>query len=111
MLQWPAKIHIRAGGGLNRKKRKQNASKLQVLEELQREAMEIAKEQHCRLQEARLNLTTLLAYEAETSGAENYGGARLKTTSRTKVISFAVDTLPQEAMVPEYSDHSRSRQE
>ena len=33
-------------------KDKQNASKLQVLEELNREAMEIAEEQHYRLEEA-----------------------------------------------------------
>ena len=48
---------------------KQNTSKLQVLEELQREATEIAEEQHYRPEEARLNLTTPL-----TSEAENYGG-------------------------------------
>ena len=53
-------------------KEKQNVSKLQVLEELQREAMEILKKQHHMLEEARLNLRTPLTYKAETSEAENY---------------------------------------
>ena len=38
-------------------KEKQNASKLQVLEELSREAMEIVEEQYCRLQKVRMPLT------------------------------------------------------
>ena len=53
---------------------KEKASKLQVLEELQIEAMKIVDKQHCRLEEARLNLTTPLTSEAETSEAEYYGG-------------------------------------
>ena len=48
-------------------KEQQNASKLKVLEELNRLTTEIAKEQHCRLKEARLNLTTSLKFEAEAS--------------------------------------------
>ena len=39
---------------------KENASKLHVLEELQRQATEIAKEQHHRVEEARLNPSTPL---------------------------------------------------
>ena len=34
-------------------KEQQNASKLQILEEINKEATEIAEEQHCRLEEAR----------------------------------------------------------
>ena len=37
-------------------KEQQNASKLQILEEINREATEITEEKHCRLEEARLNL-------------------------------------------------------
>ena len=51
---------------------------------LQKEAMEIVEEQHHGLEEARLNLTTPLTSEAETSQAENYGRERSKTTSRAK---------------------------
>ena len=36
-------------------KEQQNASKLQILEEINREATEIAEEQHCRLEEVKLN--------------------------------------------------------
>ena len=35
-------------------KEQQNASRLQILEEINKEATEIAEEQHCRLEEARL---------------------------------------------------------
>ena len=73
-------------------KEKQNASKLQVMEELQREATEIG-EQHCRLEEASINLTTPLTSEAETSEAENNGWARPKTTSMAKVTSIVPGTL------------------
>ena len=48
-------------------KEHQNASKLQILEEINREATEIMEEQHCRLDEARLNLTTPLISEVEAS--------------------------------------------
>ena len=44
----------------------QNATKVQVLEEINREAMEIVEEHHSRLEEARLNLTTTLTSKAET---------------------------------------------
>ena len=60
----------------------QNASKLQILEEINKEATEIAKEQHHRLEEARLNLTTPLTSKVEASEAEMYGGARPKIKSR-----------------------------
>ena len=85
-------------------KETQNTSKLQVLEE--REAMEIAEEQYHGLEEARLNLKTPL-----TSEAENYRGARPKTTLRVKATSIVPSTLLQEAVVSTYSDHSRFRQE
>ena len=62
-------------------KEQQNASKLKVLEELNWEATEIAKEQYHRLEEARLNLTPLTS-EVEASEPEKYGEARPKTTSR-----------------------------
>ena len=81
-----------------------------MLEELNREATEIA-EQHCRLEEARLNLTTPLTTEAETSEPKKYGGVRPKTTSRANLISVVPNTLPQEAMTQTYSCHSKLRQE
>ena len=80
-------------------KEQQNASKLQVLEELNREAMENAEEQHHRLEEARLNLTTPLTSEAEASEPENYGGSRPKTTSRVILTSVVPGMLPQEGVV------------
>ena len=46
----------------------QNAYKIQILEEINKEATEIAEEKHCRLVEARLNLTTPLTSEVEASG-------------------------------------------
>ena len=90
---------------------KQNASKLQVLEELNREAMEIAEEQHGRLEELRLNLTTPLTSDAEASEPENYSGAGLKTTSRANLISAVPSVLPQEAVVCNYESHPWLRQE
>ena len=74
-------------------KEKQNASKLQVPEELNRGATETADEQHCRLKEVRFNLTTPLTSEA--SEPENYGEARPKTTSRAKLMPGTPNTLPQ----------------
>ena len=49
----------------------QNASKLQILEEINNEGTEIAEEQHCRLEKARLNLTTSLTSKVETSEPES----------------------------------------
>ena len=89
----------------------QNASKLQILEEINREATEIAKDQHCRLKEVRLNLMTPLTSEIEVLEPENYGGARPKTTSRANLTSVALSVLPQEAVAKTYSSHSKSRQE
>ena len=80
-------------------KEQQNASKLQILGEINREATEIAEEQHHRLEEARINLTTPLTSEAEASEPENYGVARSNITSRTNLISVAPNTVPKEAMV------------
>ena len=75
-------------------KEQHNATKLQVLDELQEKAMEIPEEQHCRLEEAKLNLMTRLTSKAETCEAENYGGTRSKTTSRAKTTAYAPITLP-----------------
>ena len=72
-------------------KEQQNASKLQILEEINREATEITEEQHCRLEKMRLNLTTPL-----TSEPENYGEARPNTKSRANLTSVAPSVLPQE---------------
>ena len=57
----------------------QNASKLQIPEEINKEATEITEEQHCRFKKARLNLTTPLTLEVEASEPESYGGAQSKT--------------------------------
>ena len=93
-----------------KEKEKQNASKLQVLEDLNREATEIVEEQHQRLKEARLNSTTPLISEAETSEPENHGDARPKMIPRAKLTSVVPNTLLQESMVPTYSSYSRLSQ-
>ena len=59
-------------------KEQQNASKLQILEEINRKATEIVEDQHHRLEEARLNLTTPLTSKVEASEPQNYGAARSK---------------------------------
>ena len=92
-------------------KKEQNVSKLQILEEINREATEIAEEQHCRLKEVRLNLTTSLTSEVEASEPENYGGARPKTTSRAHVTSVTPSVVPQETVAKTYPSHSRTKQE
>ena len=91
-------------------KEQQNASNLKVLEELSKEAMVIVEEQHCRLEEVRMNLTTPLTSEAEASEPENYDGPRPKTTSRVNLTSIAPNALPQEAMAQTSSCHSGLRQ-
>ena len=48
-------------------KEQQNASKPQILEEINSKATEIMEEQHCRLKVVRLNLTTPLISEVEAS--------------------------------------------
>ena len=89
----------------------QNASNLQILEEINREATEITEEQHCRFQEARLNLTTPLNSEVEASELENYGAARPKTKSRANFTSVPPSVLPQETVAKTYNSHSKARQE
>ena len=84
----------------------QNASKLQILEEINREATEILEEQHCRLEEARLNLTTPLTSEAEASEPESCSGARPNITLRASLTSAAPGVLSQEAVAQAYSSHS-----
>ena len=69
-------------------KEKQNAFKLQILEEINKEATEIAEEQHCRLEEARGNLTTPLTSEVEASKPEICGEARPKTKSRAVAKTY-----------------------
>ena len=80
-------------------KEKQNASELQALEKLQRNATAIAEEQYHQLEEVRGNITTPMTYEAETFETKNYIGERPKTTSRTKLKSYTLRTLPQVAVV------------
>ena len=89
----------------------QNASKLQILEENNKEAPEIAEEEHCRLEKARLNLATPLTSEVETSEPESYGGAQPKARSRAHVTSVIPSALPQETMAKTYKSHSRAKQE
>ena len=92
-------------------KEQQNASKLQILEEINKEATEIAEEQHCRLEEARLNLTTPLTSEVEASEAESYGGARPKVKSRAQVTTVAPNVYPQETVAKKYDSHCRVKPE
>ena len=68
-------------------------------------------EQHHRLKEARLNLTTPLTSEVKASEPENYSGSRPKTTSRANLTSVTPSVLPLEAVAKTYSSHSKSRQE
>ena len=90
-------------------KEHQNVSKLQILEEINREATEITEEQHCRFEEVRLNMTTPLTSEDEVS--EPDGGARPKTTSRVHVTSVTPSVGPQETVAKTYNSHSKARQE
>ena len=92
-------------------KEQQNASKLQILEEINKEATEIAEEQHRRLEEARLNLTTPLTSEVEASEAEGYGGARPKVKSRAQVTIVTPDVYPQETVAKKYDSHWRVKPE
>ena len=92
-------------------KEQQNASKLQILEEINKEATEIAEQQHCRLEEARLNLTTPLTSDVEASKPEIYGGARPKIKSRAHVTSVIPSVLPQETVTKTYDSHYRAKQE
>ena len=76
-------------------KEKQNASKLQALEEIQNETMAIAEEQQCLIEEAQLKLPTPQTFAVESaSKAENYGEARPKTTQRVTIRSPQVEAVP-----------------
>ena len=86
-----------------------NASKLQILEEINKEATEIVEEQHHRFKEARLNLTKPLTSKVEASEQGNYGG--VKATLRAKVTSVNPSIFPQETMAKTYCSHSKDRQE
>ena len=92
-------------------KEQQNASKLQILEEINKETTEIAEEQHCRLEEARLNLTTPLTSEVEASEAESYGGARPKVKSRAQVTFVTPNVYIQETVAKKDDSHCRVKPE
>ena len=92
-------------------KEQQNAFKLQILEEINKEATEIAEEQHCRLEEARLNLTTPLTSEVEASEAEMYGEARPKVKPRAQITSVTPSVFPQEIVAKKHDSHGRTKPE
>ena len=92
-------------------KEQQNASKLQILEEINKEATEIAEEQHHRLEEARLNLTAPLTSEVEASEAKSYGWARPKVKSRAQVTTVTPNVYPQEPVAKKYDSHCRVKPE
>ena len=92
-------------------KDQQNASKLHILEEINKEATEIVVKQHLRLEEARLNLTTPLTSAVEASDAEIYGGARPKVKSRAQVTSVTPSVFLQEAVARKYDSHGRAKPE
>ena len=92
-------------------KEQQNASKLQILEEINKEATEIAEEQHCRLEEARLNLTKPITSEVKASEAEIYGRARPKAKSRAQVTLVTPSVLPQENVARKYDSNGRAKPE
>ena len=81
------------------------------MEEINKEATEIAEEQHCRLEEARLNLTTSLTSEVEASEAGIYGGARPKVKSKAQVTSVTPSVLPQEIVARKYDSHGGAKPE
>ena len=84
---------------------------MQILEEINKEAIEIAEEQHHRLEEAKLNLTTPLTFEVEASEPESCGGTRPKIKLRAHVTSVTPSVLPQETMAKRYDSHYRAKQE
>ena len=92
-------------------KEQQNTSKFQILEEINKEATEIAEEQHHRPEEARLNLTTPLTSEVEASEPESYGGTRPKTKTGANVKSAILSSFPQETVVKEYDSYTMARQD
>ena len=76
-------------------KEKQNASKLQALEEIQNETMAIAEEQQCLIEEAQLRLPTPQTSAVESaSEAEIHSGTRPKHTARVTIRSPQVETVP-----------------
>ena len=113
--QWAQRLMEQSSGNLPKSimgwvealiaKEQQNASKLQILEEINKEATEIVEEQHRRLEEARLNLTTPLTSEVEASEAEGYDGARPKVKSRAQVTTVTPDVYPQETVAKKYDNH------
>ena len=82
-----------------------------ILEEINKEATEIAEEQHHRLEEARLNLTTPLTSEVEASEAKSCGGARPKVKSRDQVTTVTPNVYPQEIVAKKYDSHCRVKPE
>ena len=119
--QWVQRLMEQSSGNLPKSimgqvealiaKEQQNASKLQILEEINKEAIEIVEEQHHRLEEARLNLTTPLTSEVEASEAEGYGGARPKVKSRAQVTTVTPHVYPQETVAKKYDSHCRVKPE
>ena len=79
--------------------------------EINKEATEIVEEQHGRLEEARLNLTTSLTSKVEDSEAENYDGARPKVKSRAQITSVTPSVFPQEIVARKYDSHGRVKPE
>ena len=76
-------------------KEKQNASKLQALEEIQNETMAIAEEQQCLIKEAQLRLPTPQTSAVESaSKAKDYDGATPKTTQRVTIKSPQMEAVP-----------------
>ena len=92
-------------------KEQQNASQLQILEEINKEATEIVKELPPQAWEARLNLTTPLTSKIEASEAEIYGGARSKVKPRAQVTSVTPSVFPQETVARKYDSHCRAQAE
>ena len=71
--------------------------------------MEIVEEQHWRLEEVRMNLTTPLTCEGEASEPENFAGARLKITSRASLTLLLLILCLMRWWPQTYSHHSYLR--
>ena len=76
-------------------KDRENASKLPALEEIQNETVVNAEEQQCYIEKVQLRLPTPQIFAVESaSEAENYCGARPKTTQRVIIRSPHVESVP-----------------
>ena len=93
------------------KKEQQNVTKVQTLEQQQREAIEIAEEYYLPPRGGKIKSYNSSDLWGGTSEAENYSGARPKTNLKANPIAYAHSILPQEAVTTQYRSQLESRQD